>query len=67
MKNLLPPAFAVFASTAGTVIGCHLVGMPPHDLKIAGLVAFGVSFLATLGAVLASQHRARPTRSIPHA
>jgi hypothetical protein len=63
MKTLLPPAFAVFASTAGTYAGCRFCGMPPGDLKLATLLAFGASLLVAFGAVLvADRRRANPNR-----
>jgi hypothetical protein len=51
MKHLVAPAISVFGSTAGSVYGCHVAGMPPRDLLIAGLVAFSVSFAVTSAAV----------------
>lgn len=52
MKHLLPPAFAVLASTAGTAWGCDAAGMPTTEVIIAGALAFTLSFGATFVAVL---------------
>jgi hypothetical protein len=59
MKNLLPPAFAVVVSTAGTVWGCHAAGMPTPDVLIAGAVAYSLSFGAAFVAVMLA-NRPRP-------
>lgn len=52
MKPLLPPAFAVLVSTAGTVWGCHAAGMTPPEVALAGALAFTLSFAAAFVAVL---------------
>lgn len=64
MKHLLPPLFAVLASTAGTAWGCHDAGMPTTDVITATAVAFTLSFGAAFVAmVLAS--RPRPLQRDP--
>jgi hypothetical protein len=61
MKHLLPPAFAVLVSTAGTVWGCHAAGMTTTEITIAGALAFTLSFGAAFVAVLlASRPRGLP-------
>jgi len=57
MKYLLPPAFAVLFSTAGTVYGCHVAGMPLRDVLMAGGLASGVSLAAASTAVALSAAR----------
>ena len=57
MKTLLPPLAAIILCTGLSVLGCHLNGMPPHDLKIAAAVAFGVSAIAALGATAWARSR----------
>lgn len=64
MKTLFAPAFAVLASTAGTAWGCHVVGMPVTDVKLAAALAFLVSFIAAFGAVCLTG-RSRRRRADP--
>ena len=64
MKFLIPPLFAVVLSTAGTAWGCHAVGMPLPDVKLATALAFSVSGVAAFGAVLLAG-RSRPLRRQP--
>jgi hydrogenase/urease accessory protein HupE len=52
MKHLLPPAFTVLISTAGTAWGCHTAGMPDTEVIIASTLAFTLSFGAAFVAVL---------------
>jgi hypothetical protein len=59
MKHLLGPTLAVILSTAGSIHGCRISGMPPHDVKLAGVLAGIVSSAAAFGAVLL-QSRPRP-------
>jgi len=65
MKYLPPPSFAVLFSTAGTAFGCHIVGMPLPEVKLAAALAFAVSSTAAFGAVLLAgrtrQIRRNPT------
>ena len=42
MKHLRSPAFAVISSTLGCIYACRVAGMPPHDVKVADLLAFNV-------------------------
>lgn len=66
MKSLLPSFLSVLFSTVGTAYGCHAVGMPLHEVKLATALAFVVSFAAAFGAVwLAARSRQihrNPTR-----
>ena len=59
MKYLLPPAFAVIVSTAGTIYGCHASGMPPRDVMIAGILAFTLSVTAACTALALAAGRSR--------
>lgn len=63
MKSLLPPSVAVLFSTAGTAYGCHLVGMPLHDVKLATALAFAASFTAVFGVAFLAGRPARPRRN----
>jgi len=61
MKYLIPPAVAVLLSTAGVAYGCDACGMPPHEVKIATMLALCVSSLVAFGAVLLARPRRRAT------
>lgn len=61
MKVLFPPAFVVLLCTGLTTWCCHLSGMPPHDLWIAGAVAFGASASAVSVAVAIASARSPRT------
>ena len=63
VKNLLFPTLAVVMSALGTGYGCHLAGMPNHDIEIAVLVAAIVaSGAASAAMILASRRRPRSSR-----
>lgn len=59
MKHLLPPAFAILISTAGTAWGCHAAGMTLPEVALATSLAFTLSFGAAFVAVLLAS-RPRP-------
>lgn len=59
MKTLFPPLLVVLLCTGLTAWCCHLSGMPPHDLWIAGTVAFGASASAVSFAVVLAGAKSR--------
>jgi len=59
MKSLPIAAASALLATVLCVLGCHWSGMPTADLRIAALVAGGVSMTAAVGASLLAKAQRR--------